>query len=80
MWKTTILIIHIILMNKLLYNQIIIWDISRSYKKSFWYKMKELLLQFQHVYDELKNRHEIAIRKKKDIISQSIVQLHLSVR
>jgi len=32
--------------------------------KLFFYKIKELLAQFQHVYDDLKDKHEIAIAEK----------------
>jgi hypothetical protein len=32
--------------------------------KSFCCKMKKLLIQFQYIYDELKDEHEIAIAEK----------------
>jgi len=33
-------------------------------KKSFCCKMKKLLIQFQHIFDELKDEYEIAIAEK----------------
>jgi len=52
------------IIHKALRNIILFELYQGNYKKSFYCKIKELLTQFQHIHDELKDENEIAIGEK----------------